>query len=130
MITTNKIPCKTDIGYYQVSARQPMEIIIDDITIEMNQKMIDDAYIKILSEMMYANWIGDNKKLKNITKDIKNVIFNALATIVFWNDNTKTIVKLQNNEPYDKEKGLAMCIIKKLCDNKGNFNEVFKKWCK
>ena len=58
---------------------------------------------------------------------IKNVIFNDPATIVFWNDGTKTIVKAEN-EPFDPEKGLAMAISKKVLGNKGNYYEIFKKW--
>ena len=59
---------------------------------------------------------------------IKKVIFNDPATIVMWTDGTKTVVKA-NNEPFDKEKGLAMAICKKACDNKGNFNNIFKRHC-
>ena len=59
---------------------------------------------------------------------IKNVIFSPPATIVFWTDNTKTVVKCQENDIYDPEKGLAMAYMKKSMGNKGNyFNEV-KKW--
>ena len=35
---------------------------------------------------------------------IKNVIFNDPATIVFWNDDTKTVVKAQSAEAFDPEK--------------------------
>lgn len=59
---------------------------------------------------------------------IKDVIFNNPATIVLWKDGTKTVVKCQEGDTYDKEKGLALCIAKKYLGNKGNFNEVFKKW--
>ena len=58
---------------------------------------------------------------------IKNVIFNDPATIVYWEDGTKTVVKA-NNEKFDKEKGLAMCFAKKAMGNKGNYFEAFKKW--
>lgn len=58
------------------------------------------------------------------------VIFNNPATIVFWEDGSKTVVKAQNKEKFDKEKGLAMAIAKKVMGNKGNYNEVFKRWCK
>lgn len=58
---------------------------------------------------------------------IKNVVFNPPATIVFWADNTKTVVKAEN-EDFDPEKGLAMAIAKKALGNKGNYYEVFKKW--
>lgn len=61
--------------------------------------------------------------------EITNVIFNDPATIVFWNDGTKTVVKCQDGDRFDKEKGLAMAISKKALGNKGNYCEVFKKWC-
>lgn len=60
--------------------------------------------------------------------DIKKVIFNDPATIVYWSDNTRTVVKCQDGDTYSKEQGLAMCIAKKYFGNKGNFNEVFKKF--
>lgn len=59
---------------------------------------------------------------------IKNVIFNEPATIVIWSDGTKTVVKCQEGERYDPEKGLAMAISKKALGNMGNYCEVFKKW--
>lgn len=58
---------------------------------------------------------------------IKKVIFNAPATIVFWDDGTKTVVKCENEE-YDPEKGLAMAVAKKALGNQGNYYNQFKKW--
>lgn len=60
---------------------------------------------------------------------IKKVVFHDPATIVFWDDGTKTVVKCQDGDTYSKETGLALCIAKKVLGNKGNFNNVFKKWC-
>ena len=68
-----------------------------------------------------------NRKSPDFRRFIKKVKFNPPATIVFWTDNTKTIVKCQG-EDYDPEKGLAMCISKKMLGDKGNYYEVFKKW--
>ena len=62
---------------------------------------------------------------------IKNVIFNDTATIVFWSDGTKTVVKCGKNDIYDPEKGLAMAVAKKyLGTNKShsNYMDEFKKW--
>jgi hypothetical protein len=59
---------------------------------------------------------------------IKNVIFNDIATIVFWTDGTKTVVKWGPHDIYDPEKGLAMAISKKALGNQGNYYNVFKKW--
>ena len=63
----------------------------------------------------------------DIRNCIKDVIFNDRATIVFWSDNTKTVVKRSEMDDQDPEKGLAMCICKKVFGNKGNYYEVFKK---
>lgn len=67
-------------------------------------------------------------ELDRIVPRIKDVIHNDPATIVFWSDNTKTVVKCQDGDIYDPEKGLAMAISKKALGNQGNYCEVFKKW--
>ena len=61
---------------------------------------------------------------------IKNVIFSGPCTIVQWTDGDKTIVRCEN-EDFDKEKGLAMAIVKELFGtnkSKSNYNDIFKKW--
>lgn len=72
------------------------------------------------SEMM-------RKNLANPFK-IKNVIFNEPATVVFWADGTKTVVKCQDGDVFDPEKGLAMAFMKKVLGNKGHYFETVKKW--
>lgn len=68
------------------------------------------------------------KKESNILKGkIENVIFNNPATIVFWKDGSKTVVKASNEE-FDPEKGFAMAIAKKAFGNEGNYFNEFKKW--
>lgn len=64
-----------------------------------------------------------------VSMQIENVIFNDPATIVFWKDGTKTVVKA-TNEDFDPEKGLAMAISKKALGNKGNYFDAIKKWTK
>lgn len=61
--------------------------------------------------------------------EIEKVIFHDPATIVFWADGSKTVVKATNEE-YDPEKGLAMAISKRALGDKGNYYEVFKKHLK
>lgn len=58
---------------------------------------------------------------------IKSVIYNRPATIVFWKDGTKTVVKCENEE-FDPEKGLAMAIAKKVLGNGYHYYDVFKRW--
>ena len=59
--------------------------------------------------------------------DVERVVFNDPATVVMWSDGTKTVVKTRN-EPFDPEKGLAMCFAKKALGNKGRYYELFKRW--
>ena len=59
---------------------------------------------------------------------IKNVVFNDPATIVLWEDGTKTVVKCGEDEEFDWEKGLAMAIAKKAFGNEGNYYNQIKKW--
>lgn len=63
-----------------------------------------------------------------ILNNIKDVIYNNPATIILWSDGTKTVVKCQPCDIYNPEIGLTMCVLKKLCCNKGNFNDIFNKW--
>lgn len=59
---------------------------------------------------------------------ITKVIFNDPATIVFWSDGTKTIVKCNEFEKFDKEKGLAMAICKKVSTGPYNYYKSMLKW--
>ena len=61
---------------------------------------------------------------------IKNVIFNYPATIVFWNDDTKTVVKCDERDQFDPEKGITMAFFKKMHGNIGHYFEEIKKWAK
>ena len=62
---------------------------------------------------------------------IDHVIINAPATIVFWKDGTKTVVKCKDNDEFDPEKGIAMAFTKKVLGNNYNyinkFNTILKK---
>ena len=70
------------------------------------------------------------KKEKTLSMTIKKVIFSPPATIIIWDDNTKTVVKAQEDEPYDPEKGMAMCIAKHIYGASGSYYNVFSEWLK
>lgn len=67
------------------------------------------------------------RNVQTVIPKIKDVIYNDPATIVFWEDGTKTVVKCKN-EKFDPEKGLAMAFSKKMLGNKSNYYNIFKKW--
>ena len=61
------------------------------------------------------------------TFDILKVIYNDPATIVFWGDGTKTVVKCQEGDDYSPRMGLLYCIAKKAFGNTGRFNDVIEE---
>lgn len=82
-----------------------------------------DKDVKITSDVLKRMEAEMEKEMR----EPKKVIFNDPATIVFWHDGTKTVVKAID-EPFDPEKGLAMAIAKKYLGNEGNYYNTFKKW--
>lgn len=66
-----------------------------------------------ISVKSYAIGSTETKTYKAVP-EIEKIIFSNNCTIVFWKDGSeKTIVKC-SNEDFDKEKGLAMAICKKI----------------
>lgn len=80
------------------------------------------------SKMFVKVDLSQNKFELNFKNQIKKVIFNDPATIVFWKDGSKTVTKCGEMDIYDPEKGLAMCFAKRLLGNEGNYYNVFKQW--
>lgn len=48
----------------------------------------------------------------------KKVVYNDPATVVFWGDGTKTVVKAHDGDRYDERFGLLMALLRKARDNK------------
>lgn len=67
------------------------------------------GYMKACIHDKYANYLES----KRSTGLYKKIIINPPATIVIWNDGTKTVVKATENDIYDPEKGVALCFLKK-----------------
>lgn len=78
---------------------------------------------------MYEPHYKYQKPVVNLSYLIKKVIFSDMATIVIWVDGTKTIVRKQDGDVYDPEKAIAMCFMKKICqNNKWSMNDIFETW--
>lgn len=139
---------RTEIKSFQIT-----DYYLDEISIEVLVRDRDIESLECLYSSIYLNFMlikgiceakieGDvvcdipiytsNEISKNYTlielPKIKQVLYKNPATIVFWNDGSKTVVKCQENDVYDSEKGLAMAIIKRVCGNTGNYYKGFKRW--
>lgn len=70
---------------------------------------------------------GDKRKQQTRPLRPERVIFNPPATIVIWKDGTKTVVKAQEGDRYDRMTGVAMCYMKKALGNTSRaFNDALK----
>ena len=126
-----------------IDKSKPYTIVIpsDRYAMRFNCTNKNDLATKagILNTADKINIVGitDNARIRsrvipkptNYLPEIKNVKFNGPATIVFWADGTKTVVKCQDGDDYSEEIGLAMCIAKKVFGNTSKYNDIFKKWC-
>ena len=75
----------------------------------------------------YARW-KSAKPVKTIAPVTpKKVIFSGPATTILWTDGTKTTVKCSDEDVWEDEVGIAMCYLKKLLGNKGNYNNIFRE---
>ena len=60
-----------------------------------------------------------------MTKAVR-VIYNPPATIVFWADGSKTVVKCDKDDVYDPKYGLALCYMKKALGSSRAFNDALR----
>ena len=108
------------------------DIVMSDGELYAFVKASDDS--RIAWRHISSITLGDGgpvfcyNKVKPNWLAIKNVVFNDPATIVMWQDGTKTIVKCGEDEEFDWEKGLAMAVAKKAFGNQGNYFNQIKKW--
>ena len=128
-------------------ARQNGKSLLDDAKaidyikqdIAITKKIFNDIpalYPNVIFENAareYDEWLKRNlcATFRNNPKHpiIEDVIFNDPATIVFWKDGTKTVVKAQG-EAFDPEKGLAMAFSKKMFGNDHDCYIQFLRWLK
>lgn len=68
--------------------------------------------VEVTSKMLGGFTCNRSRELK-----VEKVIFHKPATIVFWSDNTKTVVVCGKDDTYDKEKGFFIACAKKLFGN-------------
>lgn len=106
-------------GYSYATAKEAEELRIQREAAEKLRHEVEDMIAKT-----YFSITFQPPRSVEITK----VIFNDPATIVFWSDGKKTVVKCAESEVFDEEKGLAMAISKRVLGNKDDYYNEFKKW--
>lgn len=104
----------------------------DEITCELGRAKIGFGGRGSSYSISYANCKSTTNESKakspfEAMPKIEKVIFNPPATIVKWKDGTKTVVKCQDDDEFDWEKGLAMAYVKRAFNNERTYYGLFKK---
>ena len=87
-----------------------------------------DGNWRIRSGALYPRREGKKTASATNTAAIKDVIFAPPATIIYWSDGSKTVVKCSEKDVFDPEKGLAMAIAKRCGGNKGSYYREIQNW--
>ena len=87
-----------------------------------------DGNWRIRSGALYPRCEGKKTASATNTAAIKDVIFAPPATIVYWSDGSKTVVKCSEKDVFDPEKGLAKAIAKRCGGNKGGYYKEIQNW--
>ena len=85
----------------------------------------------------YSNWgynelcdiLGYGEDM-DIKRKIKKVIFNDPATVVYWADGSKTVVKTMPGDEFCPEYGLSMAICKKYFGSNSAYKRYVREWIK
>lgn len=93
-----------------------------------HQDALDNARYAAQAQAMYNRTYEKEARAAMSTASIKNVIFAPPATIVYWSDGSKTVVKCSEKDVFDPEKGLAMAIAKRCGGNKGSYYKEIQSW--
>lgn len=118
------------IVHISVEMGAPTKVTLDTghtLQFDVDEIACDDKYnYRIRRHGAYQNYKKGTAALH--AASIKNVIFNPPATVVYWSDGTKTVVKCSVNDKFDPEKGLAMAIAKRCANNSGSYYKEIQKW--
>lgn len=90
-------------------------VSIDECDLKNNDDFLDAMRYYSEQRNYYHNILSASMEIKvDIPGMIDRVIFNDPATIIIWNDGSKTVVKRSEDDIWDPEKGFCMAVIKKL----------------
>lgn len=124
---TNTITCNdnpmigADISYDAASNRTDvsLNLAIDGLITVDDAKSLRDAVTQFFRNTYHKPTPRITNRLA-----IDRVIYDGPATVVFWKDGTKTVVKCHGDDVFSERVGLLMCIAKKAYGGNGAFNDV------
>lgn len=120
-LTVNKATFEFDGGDITVDARHAYDpMYYDPVAIAQMVELAVDGIGILLKGFM-------DERVFHVSP-VKKVVFNDPATVVYWIDGSKTVVKRSEDDEWDPEKGLLLCFMKRMFGNTGRYNDVLKEW--
>lgn len=115
---------------FNMAKAKEVYLIIDDVKVPVSLNTVTSdgllsSDVIFEGRIKYGTLLYKNMDMRKPV--IKKVIFSGPATIVFWKDGTKTVVKCQDEE-FDPEKGIAMAFVKKCYGDDYKYADVIKPW--
>lgn len=106
---------------------------IDDNNDKNKKTKTEKPNVKVIKDVRPSVRTAYNKKNEKNFKPlfipkIKDVMFRNPATIVWFEDGSKTVAIAGHGDKYDKEVGLAICMLKRVLGNK-EYRAIMDKWC-
>lgn len=115
---------------------------LDNYCVNIEVESLEDAYriAALLSDA--ATHMNNLKNIQAATGDKpdakwrmvdaspmpKKIIYSGLATIVLWEDGTKTVVKCSKHDSWKPETGFLWALAEKLYGSKSQVDKVMGRW--
>ena len=80
----------------------------------------DNGFSTSILDKIEFDWSFGRNNIK-----VQKVIYNDPATIVYFTDGSRTVVKRHKDDPFDEQTGLLMCIAKRFLGDE--FHKVLKE---
>lgn len=117
MINYNKGPVGETFNFFG------LDLIVDNVSFNVDDLIFDHYQRFCIEAHTYKNDARNENPF-----GIKRVIFNGPATIVFWLDGTKTVVKRAKGTKYDRKTAILWAYAKKMCGTSSHMNKVLDKF--
>lgn len=102
-----KYPCSDEVTFTALDGNK-RTYNIPSLSIEIkNSQSFQDAWDEVFNKGCIFN-------TKASIPNVKRIVYHDPATIVFWQDGTKTVVKCMDGEPFEKYAGFCAALAKKV----------------
>lgn len=116
-------------GFYLKAINSELRTLMG--TIKFYEKHINCLCTTAIARRPMVHYIKYNKGTRSLRAiyelKVEKIITNGPATIVFWNDRTKTIVKRDNYDEDDLYDAVANALAKKIFGSTSKFHKTIDK---